>query len=104
MKKMKFEIVLAALALAAVASAQAQGSADRQTRAWAASCAACHGSHGVSKGGIPTIAGVDKARLLELLLAFKKGERPASVMHQHAKGYTDAELERLADFFSRQQR
>jgi cytochrome c553 len=95
---------LAALTLAAAAPALAQTAQERQTRAWAASCAACHGTDGVSQGGIPTIAGVDRARLLELLLAFKRGERPATVMHQHARGYTDAELERLADFFSRPKR
>lgn len=92
------------LAAAAVAPALAQANPESQTRAWAASCAACHGTQGVSQGGIPSIAGVDKARLLEQLLAFKKGEKPATVMHQHARGYTDAELERLADFFSRQKR
>ena len=41
--------------------------------------------------------------LLESLQGFKAGTRPATVMHQHAKGYTDAELEVLADYFSRQE-
>jgi len=101
MKKNLF--ACAAVTLAVVAPVLAQASPDTQTRVWAASCA-CHGTHGVSQGGIPSIAGEDKARLLALLLAFKKGEKPATVMHQHAKGYTDAELERLADYFSRQKR
>ena len=70
----------------------------------AASCAACHGTNGVSLGGIPGIAGVDQKQLREKLLAYKKGELPATVMHQHAKGYSDAELEQLAQFFSRQKR
>lgn len=91
---------LAPLALAA-ASASAQGS-DVQTRAWAASCAACHGTGGKSNSAIPSIAGQDKATLLQKLLAYKQGTLPATVMHQHAKGYSDAELERLADHFSRQ--
>lgn len=81
----------------------AQGT-DLQARAWAASCAACHGTNGKSLGGIPSIAGVDKQQLLDKLLAYKNGTQPATVMHQHAKGYTDAELARLADFFSRQPR
>jgi cytochrome c553 len=90
----------AALLLPLAAGAQEA----QQTRAWAASCAACHGSQGRSLGGIPSINGVDKAQLLQKLLAYKRGELPATVMHQHAKGYSDAELERLADFFSRQAR
>lgn len=94
------------LALAAVLLSPLTTSAQeaQQTRAWAASCAACHGTQGRSLGGIPAINGVDKAQLLQKLLAYKHGELPATVMHQHAKGYSDAELERLADFFSRQAR
>lgn len=94
---------LPALALLAGASVQAQET-DVQARAWAASCAACHGTQGKSLGGIVSIAGTDKAQLLEKLLAYKKGSLPATVMHQHAKGYTDAELERIAAFFSSQPR
>ena len=101
--KAKTQSVLFGLAVLAamVPSAQAQ---DTQARSWAASCAACHGTNGKSLGGIVSIAGTDKALLLQKLLAYKKGELPATVMHQHAKGYSDAELERLADFFSRQPR
>lgn len=92
----------AALALCA-ASAQAQ-TPDLQARAWAASCAACHGTQGQSQGGIPAIAGADKATLLDKLKAYRDGKLPATVMHQHAKGYTDAELDRLATHFAAQTR
>jgi len=93
-----------ALAAALLSPLAASAQEAQQTRAWAASCAACHGTQGRSLGGIPAINGVDKAQLLQKLLAYKRGELPATVMHQHAKGYSDAELERLADFFSRQAR
>ncbi len=90
----------APLALAALgASVQAN---ELQTRAWAASCAACHGTGGKSNSAIPSINGQDRQVLLTKLLAYKRDQLPATVMHQHAKGYTDAELERLADHFSRQ--
>jgi cytochrome subunit of sulfide dehydrogenase len=70
---------------------------DTQARAWAASCAACHGTHGKgASSGIPSIAGQSKEVLLQKLLAFKRDQLPATVMHQHAKGYTDAELARIA--------
>lgn len=75
---------------------------DLHTRAWAASCAACHGTGGASNSAIPSINGQDKQVLLTKLLAYKRDQLPATVMHQHAKGYSDAELERLADHFSRQ--
>jgi len=32
--------------------------------------------------------------------AFKNGSRPATVMHQLAKGYTDAQVETLATYFA----
>ncbi len=77
---------------------------DRQTQVWAASCAACHGTGGHAQTGIPPLAGQPREVLLQKLLAYKAGSLPATVMHQHAKGYTDAELARLADFFSKQTR
>lgn len=82
-------------------TAQAQTAPDLQARAWAASCAACHGTDGKSNSAIPAIAGQDKAVLLQKLLTYKQGTLPATVMHQHAKGYTDTALERLAAHFAR---
>jgi cytochrome c553 len=35
---------------------------------------------------------------------FKAGSRPATIMHQIAKGYGDDELAALAEYFARQQR
>ena len=92
-------ILLAALFVqAAPAAAQA---VDRQARAWAASCAACHGSDGRSAGGIPAIAGRDAGELLRALLEFKNGQRPAAtVMPQHTKGYSDDELKRIAAVYA----
>lgn len=81
---------------------------DYQARSWAASCAACHGTNGRSEGlegKIPALAGKSKADLLHALMDFK-GDRKktATVMHQHAKGYTDEQLDRLAEYFSKQSR
>jgi len=47
---------------------------------------------------------VDKTTLLDKLKAYRDGKLPATVMHQHAKGYTDAELDRLATHFAAQKR
>lgn len=81
-------------------------SADVSThsRNLAASCAACHGTNGKSVGGTPVLAGLDKALFVKQMQDFKTGARPATVMHQHAKGYTTEEIELLADFFSAQKR
>lgn len=93
------------LLVASLGANAAAQSLDTQARVWAASCAACHGTNGAggaSRGAIPVIAGQDKAVLLQKLLAYKKSELQATVMHQHAKGYSDTELERLAAFFAAQ--
>ena len=34
------------------------------------------------------------------LKEFKAGKRPATIMHQHAKGYTDEQLELIAGYFA----
>lgn len=73
----------------------------RQTRAWAATCAACHGTEGRDQGAIPAIAGRGADTLYRALIEFKTGQRPAAtVMPQHAKGYSDEELRRLAEYFA----
>lgn len=88
---------LALLAAAGPAAPQSLPPADRQARLWASTCAACHGSVGKAQGAIPPIAGRDAEQLYRALLEFKNGQRPAAtVMHQHAKGYTDEELRRIA--------
>lgn len=74
--------------------------ADDLARDLAASCAACHGTDGRATGRMPVLAGRDRAELLEQLRAFRDGTRESTVMHQHAKGYTDDELARLAAYFA----
>ena len=43
-----------------------------------------------------------KASIVEQMRAFRDGKRPATIMHQLAKGYTDQQIELIAEFFSRQ--
>ena len=94
--------LMTALVLVCAGSASAQ---DYKARSWAASCAACHGTGGRSAGAVPSIAGRSKADLVTVLKEFKAGKRPtATVMHQYAKGYSDAQLERIAEHFSQQPR
>lgn len=97
--------VIAAAGAALCAVAPAAHAQDYQARSWAASCAACHGTNGQGGHEVPVIAGRSKTDLLLLLKEFKSDQRKtATIMHQHAKGYTDAQLERIADYFSRQSR
>jgi cytochrome c553 len=92
-----FPLVLLGLVVLAAAPARAQ---DKAARDMAANCTGCHGTNGVSSGGIPSIAGTDKERMVTLMKEFRDGKRPATVMHQHAKGYTDQEIEAIAAWFA----
>ena len=73
-------------------------------RSLAASCAACHGTNGnaVNANGAKTLAGMNKNHLSSQLMAFKAGKASATVMHRHAKGLTDEEINGLAEYFSAQ--
>lgn len=74
-------------------------------RSLAANCAACHGTNGNSAGGaVAGLAGLDKDYVINQMKLFKEGKREATLMHQIAKGYTDAEIAALAEYFSTQKK
>src|SRR4051794_19296073 len=60
-------------------------------RALAAGCASCHGpdGHAVAGAASMPLAGRPAAEIRSAMLAFKRGERPATVMGQLARGYGD---------------
>ena len=88
----------AALLLACAGAASGQDAA--QVRLLASNCANCHGTDGRSQGGMPALAGLAKPYIVEQMQDFKSGKRVATIMHQLAKGYTDAEVDALAGYFS----
>lgn len=95
--------LLALTALLAVGTAWAQNPAANPTyaRSLAATCFACHGTDGRSVDGVPpSLAGQNRDYLLKQLQEFRDGKRPATIMHQHAKGYTDEQLALIAGYFS----
>ena len=64
------------------------------------SCAGCHGTDGASPGSIPSLQGKPAAYLARAMQDFRSGERPATVMGRHAKGYTDDEIRLMAEYFA----
>lgn len=85
-----------------LASAPARAADANLARNLAATCANCHGTNGRSLGGMETLAGVDKDRLLAELREFRSGAKPATIMHQISKGYSEAQLELIAVWFAAQ--
>lgn len=92
-------VVLLALAAAA---ASAQQPDPRSAPYLAANCANCHGTAGRSAGAMPSLAGQKKEELVARMMDFRDGKRAATIMHQLAKGYSDAQIELIAGYFARQ--
>lgn len=89
--------LVAAVLTAATCAAQAEVT---QVRVWAAACANCHGTMGKAEQGMESLAGKDKDELLQKMLDFKSGKKPATLMHQISKGYSDEQLQQLAAYFA----
>jgi cytochrome subunit of sulfide dehydrogenase len=98
---MKQTILLAA-ALALASGAHAQ---DPAARNMASACAICHGTDGraATKDVVP-LAGLPAAHIASQMRAFRDGQRPATVMHQIAKGYNEQQIDALAAWFAAQKR
>ena len=102
---MKLHTTVAALCLFAAGTA-AQAADPNLGRNLAATCANCHGTNGKALAapgsGLEPLAGVPKATTLQKLIDFRNGDKPASIMHQIAKGYTDEQLALIAAYFAAQ--
>ena len=94
-------LAVAAAMLIGVAHAQAPVSSTLG-RNLAAQCAACHGTNGNSVAELPSLAGQPAATIVQKMKDYRDGKRPASVMHQLAKGYTDEQVLLMAEYFSKQ--
>lgn len=93
-----------AAALGAAPAAAQTGPDALYLRSLAATCANCHGTDGAAAPGapMPRLAGLKAEFITEQLQAFRDGKRPATVMHQLAKGYTDEQIAALAAYFAAQ--
>ncbi|HVE50863.1 MAG TPA: c-type cytochrome [Casimicrobiaceae bacterium] len=88
-------------ALVTLSSAHAQ-SADEVGRTLAATCANCHGTGGQARGAMPSLAGQPKADIAQKMIEFRDGKRPATIMHQLAKGYTPEQIDAIAGWLATQ--
>jgi len=100
---MKLLPALAGLGLLA-ATGFTQAADPNLPRNLAATCANCHGTNGkaVPGAGLDALNGIDKAKTLQKLADFRSGAKPASIMHQIVKGYTDEQLDLIATYLAAQ--
>jgi len=92
--------------LAAALSAIPLGAAGQDqilARSLAATCSGCHGTDGRSATNVVApLAGQPKEFIVTQMQLFRDGKRQATVMHQLAKGYTDAQIDLIADYLAAQ--
>jgi cytochrome c553 len=81
------------------------GQESPAARTLAATCAACHGPEGRSVAKeVVSLAGLPREQITSQMRAFRDGSRPATIMQQIAKGYSDQQIDLAADYFSRRPR
>ena len=106
MNKSNFQFLGALLASVLIGTAGSAGaqtaspSTALQARSIAASCFGCHGTNGAAVPGMVALAGYDKPGMIKAMADFKSGARPATLMHQLSKGYSDAQVETMASYFA----
>jgi cytochrome c553 len=101
MKPNTFQNAVLALLLCAT-SVALEAAGPNFARELAANCANCHGTDGKSSSAMPSLAGLERSYLILRMQDFKAGRRPATIMHQIAKGYSDEQIELIAEYFASQ--
>jgi cytochrome subunit of sulfide dehydrogenase len=91
-----------ALMLGAALPAAAKDSPIATGKMMGNTCASCHGTHGKSYDEyMPSLAGIDRLQLLRAMTDYREDRRVSVVMNRIAKGYNDAEIAAIADYFSK---
>ncbi len=75
---------------------------DRQAASWASSCISCHAPNARDTSPIPSLNGRDATDIEARMQAFSTQTPAVTLMAQLARGYTNAEIHRIAQWFSRQ--
>jgi cytochrome c553 len=76
------------------------GSLDPPVGAFA--CSGCHPASSAAETSVPTLAGRDAQEIVTQMRAFQSGQRDATVMDRIAKGYSEAEIEAIANWYQAQ--
>lgn len=71
-------------------------------RSMASACSSCHGTNGKSVGGMESLAGYPKDKMIKAIDDFRSGAKPATVMHQLAKGYKPEQINAIATYYAAQ--
>jgi sulfide dehydrogenase cytochrome subunit len=66
-------------------------------------CAACHGTHGqLGDEYFKPLAGMPVEQFVRTMIDFREGRRPSTLMGHVARGFTNADIEAMAQWFAAQ--
>jgi cytochrome subunit of sulfide dehydrogenase len=80
----------------------AGGASAADAPAGALSCTGCHGAPSVPKPLVPALSGRPAVEIGGIMREFKSHARPATVMGRIALGFSDAEIDAIAEWFAKQ--
>ncbi len=84
--------LISCLSITAVVAGESE-----DARLLASQCAQCHGTNGT---GMETLAGESYGELIDELNEMKQ-KTDLDIMHLQARGYSDAQIDLIADYFSK---
>jgi sulfide dehydrogenase cytochrome subunit len=85
-----------------VASGAAASAASPEPPAGASSCTGCHAAGPRVDTTVPRLVGRSAADIVAQMQAFKTGQKQSTVMDRIAKGFTDAEVQAIAEWYAQQ--
>jgi sulfide dehydrogenase cytochrome subunit len=68
----------------------------------AAACSGCHSASSAVQTSVPVLTGRAAKEIVAQMRAFRSGQRGATVMDRIAKGFSDAEIDAIADWYQAQ--
>jgi cytochrome subunit of sulfide dehydrogenase len=69
----------------------------------ASSCSGCHAAGAMVATPVPRLAGRKADEVVARMQAFKSGQMQSTIMNRIAKGFSDAEVQAIADWYAQQQ-
>lgn len=93
---------LLAAAFVASASIDPAGAASPEPPPGAVACSGCHAASAKVDTPVPRIAGMNAAVIVGAMQEFRSGQRAATVMDRIAKGFSDEEVQAIANWYATQ--
>ncbi len=90
-------VLISAVALMALAATGPASAQSVNAALVAANCAVCHGQGGAGAGDLPALNKSSSAQIAENMKAMRDGKKPSTIMGRIAKGYTDAQIDAVAN-------